>query len=932
MKILCSHWAYWVMVFLPLFSFGQKDAEYLIEKKLITITDGLSSQDVYCVTQDDQGFIWLGTKNGLNRFDGHKFRFFSMENGLYSNTITNLVKNDKNQIFIEYGNQWQPFDVEGRIDVIDAHTLVLNGSELARNNYPREINKDLREGRNWRICSVAMSECWDKMLSLEQDARLYVTQNGENQLVVTKSDGVYYLERGLKVKILESQEFFDDGNTTVNHFMRDISGNLWLCVEKGVYHVTITKNLFTSYFTNTSLSAHKIPQSRGIWVSNTTQGVDAYAVLLNALISNQNGKTFKREMGLGWALTGIGDSLWYAVRNRLVVVKRSDFSPIFSVELNSKKDELVNCMYSVNDSTMLMGTESEIILVNRLNGRSRKVDFSNRQFPAVKSVYRIFNSSKGIVAVAESGMYLIDKNQIKDYFGPSAKDASNCIAVGAILDAYEDKDRILWIGSNGGGLFKWFWSDSNVGRRLVNYSQKEGLPSSIIYRIEEDASGNLWLSTDDGLCRFTKENSMIRSFTVADGLPSQEFNRTSSFKDAGGILYFGGVNGVVSFDPKDFMMSRAIPSLQVSGLTRFSGSDGYLMDETNQFYIQPKIIIQPSDYLLKIDFALLDYKVLKANYWYRIKGVVDEWYILEGNSLTLGTLPYGSYTLEVRAQSAGGGGVAQEIQIPIEVIAPFYVRVWFFFMMGMVIVLLVWFWIRWRSAILRRRNLSLERIVAERTADLNHALEDKDILLKELHHRVKNNLQLVIGLLDLQKEQVNDEVAKQALSEGQMRLSSIAMIHQNFYSGTDLTSISFDKFLGDLVEAVSYSFGFKENDIRLTFLTENMSIDIEAAIPLGLIVNELLTNSYKHIPKHFYPIKIDIVIREVATNEMTLEYKDNGPGIKDIENFNSPKSLGLKLIKGLTSQLRGQVTYDNLSGSVFVIGFKRQLGKNNNVV
>lgn len=907
---------------------AQEQGEFIVSVKLLTVKDGLSSQDVYCAVQDNNGFIWFGTKNGLNRYDGKKFRWMTKKDGLHSNTVTNLVVDKSNKIFIEYGNQWQPFDIEKKIDVLNSSTIELQNNEIDSHAFPDEIKRDLISGRNWRITSQSMLSCFDKQLAKESDARLYVTQNKINQLVVTKDNGVYYLEKGLKIYIMSSQTFFENGNTTVNHFIKDNAGNLWICVEKGIYKVNIGKKYFTNHFTNTALSAHKIPQSRGIWVSEDWKQASLYTILLNALVSNQNEWDFKRLMGLGWGLMGIGDSLMFAIGNQFCVHHSKSFKTILSREICSQKDELINCIAVLNDSMLLLGSESDIILVNRLNGRSERLILTRKEFPRIKSVYRIFPSSKGMVAVAENGLFILKENKIVDYYGMMAKDPSHQLPNVILLDALEDAEGNIWLATNGNGIYRWKWNDVQSERNFENFIQMDGLPSAVVYRIERDEDGNLWLSTDDGLSCFSIQWRTFRTYTVADGLPSQEFNRSSSFKDNNGRLYFGGVNGVVSFDPEELIITRPVPQFHVTGLTRYSGTDGVVKDELLHFYQDPRIQFSPTDYMIQLDVSLLDFKSENVAYWYRIKGVVDEWFLMDGSTLTLGSLPFGSYTVELRALAEGGGNHFVEMQIPIEILQPFYLKLWFFILLISIVVFFSWIWIWIRGRLLRKRNQQLESIVLARTMDLKIALNDKDILLKELHHRVKNNLQLVIGLLDLQKEQLVDEGARNALSEGQMRLSSIAMIHQNFYSASNLSVITFDKFLIDLAQSVAYSFGGKRDDVNIQIECQDMSIEIEAAIPLGLILNELLTNSYKHIPKSFYPVKIDIFIQDGDENELIFVYKDNGPGIDDMIHFNQPKSLGLKLIKGLTSQLRGQVTYNNENGSVFSICFKRRQNDN----
>ena len=165
---------------------------------------------------------------------------------------------------------------------------------------------------------------------------------------------------------------------------------------------------------------------------------------------------------------------------------------------------------------------------------------------------------------------------------------------------------------------------------------------------------------------------------------------------------------------------------------------------------------------------------------------------------------------------------------------------------------------------IKEKNKS-NKILTIQKADINaqkniikQTLKEKDLLLKEIHHRVKNNLQIVTGLLDLQKARMTDKKAIEALNEGKIRLSSIALIHQNFYSGTNLETISFRVFLTDLVIAVKQLFENEQRIIDCVIQSEDIPIDINIAIPLGLIVNELLTNSYKYLPPEQSDKKIEI--------------------------------------------------------------------------
>jgi two-component sensor histidine kinase len=271
------------------------------------------------------------------------------------------------------------------------------------------------------------------------------------------------------------------------------------------------------------------------------------------------------------------------------------------------------------------------------------------------------------------------------------------------------------------------------------------------------------------------------------------------------------------------------------------------MDESILFNANPEIRIHPDDYMVKLDFALLDYGFSKPLYWYRIKGAVDNWYLLETNSLILGSLDYGSYVLEIKALSQSEFGIPQFIEIPIEVEMPYYLSYWFLAGSIVFLILIVVIAIRWRGKILKRRNIFLEGAILERTSDLKSALIEKENLLKELHHRVKNNLQLVISLLDLQMEEVEDQKSKEVLINSQMRLMSISLIHQHFYKSDDLAFINFDMFLADLLHEMKSNFGQSVHSISFEFQSSEKHLDIDIAIPLGMIINELVTNSFKHI-------------------------------------------------------------------------------------
>lgn len=213
-------------------------------------------------------------------------------------------------------------------------------------------------------------------------------------------------------------------------------------------------------------------------------------------------------------------------------------------------------------------------------------------------------------------------------------------------------------------------------------------------------------------------------------------------------------------------------------------------------------------------------------------------------------------------------------------------------------------------------------IIEQKSKELKESLDDRELLLKEIHHRVKNNLQIISGLLELQKEELTEETSKAAFDEGQSRVRSISLIHQNLYQHESLGSIEFKTFVNDLLKQIQEVFGQIDRPIRSTIEIPEKLLDIDTAVPLGLIINELITNSYKYAFSKEKQGEIHIQLTNTGSGNFVLTYSDNGPGIKNGIDFDHAESLGLRLIRGLAGQLHGTASYNYNGFSVFKIEFK----------
>lgn len=209
--------------------------------------------------------------------------------------------------------------------------------------------------------------------------------------------------------------------------------------------------------------------------------------------------------------------------------------------------------------------------------------------------------------------------------------------------------------------------------------------------------------------------------------------------------------------------------------------------------------------------------------------------------------------------------------------------------------------------------------------ELKESLKEKEVMLAEIHHRVKNNLAVISGLLQLQSFSTKNTDVEKALSDSQMRIQSIALVHEMLYESESLAFIEYDQYINDLLQAISSMHLNGNKEIKLISDLDPISLSVNQAIPCSLLVNELIVNAYKHAFQTNQKGEIKVTLRQTNEN-IFLTISDNGTGF-DIEQFNASDSLGATLIKTLTSQLKGnfEILESSLSnGSMFKIEFKRE--------
>lgn len=852
---------------------------------------------------------------------------------------------DQNEVLITNNKASNPN--EFGVDLLTANGTLAPVADLSR------YNLDPVKGRYWYQAGIATG--------------------GSASFFYNADDALYLWNKEAFVKVLNKSELKGFENLFVYQLFPDALGNLWACTSLGVIQLTINKNRFKPYFTTSQQSIQPNNQARGI-----------YADPAGTVTANIWSHTFSERRGKMQAV--MHEDIHYAlVRHHSALysggygLTRYDEVKNAATKIPGGMGSEIWAMHSVNDSLLLLGRTTGFSIFNSNTNRFDSLPMATASTPAAKFVYRFFTDKSGAVwAVAENGLFKIDhrpptmddrpptmdngrptidhrpptiddcpssmvNRQPSIVNGPSStvnghwsivKLQSPFLDGLSLLDAYQDADGSFWLATNGEGLYR--WNPKTNATKQFNITA--GFPSDVLYRIEPDAFGNLWISSDYGLIRFNRKTLSVNTYTTIDGISNNEFNRTSSFRASDGRLFFGGLNGIDSFDPGDFRTDNAefrVP-LRIIGFNQFVGSRNELINKTIELLRTGHIVLEPDDKFFTIDFQLLDFTKDEGHrYAYQIEGVDKNWNFITENSVRISGLPYGDFRLHIKAQNREGAWNKLELSIPLSVLKPVYLQWWFILIVALLFLLAIYLLIQYRLRQLADDKKKLEETVNERTSQLKQSLSEqsallleKDVLMKEIHHRVKNNLQVISGLLELQSKTLTDETAREALQEGRNRVRSIALIHQNLYQFENLSSIDLKQFVNDLCRQVQSVFQ-KQKTVSIKINVPDLNLDIDSAVPLGLILNELLSNSFKYAFAGDTAGEINLTISTVGEGKYQLLYADNGPGFPLDFDLTKTNTLGLQLVNDLSRQIGGKVEYTNRNGAVFSINFtNREIRKN----
>ena len=226
--------------------------------------------------------------------------------------------------------------------------------------------------------------------------------------------------------------------------------------------------------------------------------------------------------------------------------------------------------------------------------------------------------------------------------------------------------------------------------------------------------------------------------------------------------------------------------------------------------------------------------------------------------------------------------------------------------------------------ILEKKSFELYNTIKELrnvSESYKESLEEKEVLLREIHHRVKNNMQVITSLMALQARQVTDEQLLFQFQSTQHRIQSMAMIHEMLYDTTDFSHVNYEQYINSLIPQLITSMKGLNSNISMHLSAPDIQLNIDTAIPLGLLINELVTNSLKYAFPNGDGGCISLEIK-LGPGQYEMNIGDDGVGFAEDFDFKNSKSLGIRLAHNLIEQLEGSITRKNSKGTHYAITFK----------
>ena len=950
--------------FITIFCQAQSVEEHYYFKNL-SIRNGLSQNTVNAILQDRKGFMWLGTKDGLNRYDGLSFRKFKHDaanpRSIGNSFITSLYE-DFN------GNIWVGTDAGVYIYYPEKEAFEeFDCQSLEKTRIERSVSMIAgdKQGRVWIAVEAQGMFCYDarqKLLrnyplsEISSNIKCFTFDSGGTLWLGFYGDGLYYskdnlatvhpygspedgkreFEGGVITKIVQGnynclyigsvKEGVSELNLTSGQvrnllaidesgesiFCRDLlpysDNELWIGTESGIYiynlrtaqFIHLRASLYDSYsLSDNAIYALYKDREEGLWIGSYFGGVDYYPRqytyfakyypknIANSLHGKRVREFCRADDGTLWigtedgglnhfnpktkefhffepsaGFTNIhglcmdGSHLWVGtfskglrvIDTRTGVVLRTYTEGHTPHSLN---DNSIFSICRTSAGEIYLGTLFGLLRYNRTQDNFDRIPELNGKF-----VYDIKEDSYGNLWLATyaNGAYCYDVSarRWKNYVFDAEDERS--LPYDKVLSVFEDSYRQIWLTTQGGG-FCLFHPDTET---FTRYGLKDGLPNDVVYQIVEDDDRFLWLTTNNGLVRFDPKTMEMKVFSTANGLPTNQFNYRSGFKDEAGNIYLGSINGFVAFDPRTFAENRQVPAVAITDFLLFNKEVS--VGETDSplkssITFSDKVVLTADQNSFSFRIAALSYQAPRMNkLMYKLEGFDEGWLTIgESPLVTYSNLGYGDYVFKVKASNSDGVWNEQETSLHLSILPPFYLSGWAYcfyvlFFMGCLVCVIFYF----KRRNYRKQHRQMEMLEQEKEREVYHAKID---FFTNVAHEIRTPLTLIKGPLEniILKKEVDSETKE-----------DLYIMKQNTERLLNLTNqlLDFRK-----TETRGFRLNFTECDVvavlretylRFTSLAKQKGLDFILELPqecfmadvnqeaLTKIISNLLNNGVKY--------------------------------------------------------------------------------------
>lgn len=924
------------------------------------VENGLSNNATICSLQDRKGFLWFGTKDGLNRFDGYTFKIFRSDpddsTSIGNNFIHSLFEDNKGILWVGTENGLYKYDAPK-----ECFNLI-KSTDVGR---IRDIKMD-GEGNLWFILGFTLFKYKEQSNNLTLFATdLYF----ETTSICTSADGKLWASNsaGEICKYNASNNTFSR-YTMFQHSKKPVSkwiekiyctsnnsilvgtsnqGAKLFDINTLTYDDILTYNkdrteIFARNFAEISKSEYWIATETGIFIYNTNtrseinlqkKTQDPYSISDNAVYSISKDK----EGGI-WVSTYFGGINYYPKQH-------TPFKKYFPrTEENSISGNVVREIHQDNDGNLWIGTEdaglnklntSTGIFTHYLPGNKNGISYTNIHGLLVDGnqlwigtfehgldvmniktgrVIKHFGLDPGENALKSNFIYCISKLPAGDIilgttrgaYSFNKKNSNFSLLPGMPLNIWYtclkmDSDSILWAGSYGtgitffntktrkGGNFRyeannknsvssdrvnaifedsdknlWFATEGGLCRfnRTSNdfkrYTTKNGFSNNFILSMLEDDNKNLWLSTSKGLICFNIKTEKTTVYTARNGILNDQFNFNSAYKDKNGIMYFGSVKGMISFNPREFIKNTFIPPVYITSFQLFNkdlaiAQNGSPLQKSISY--TNKITLQHDQSTINIGFAALGYTAPEmSEYAYKMEGLDKGWTYLKRNRNAYFTnLAPGTYTFKVKASNSSGVWNDNATKLTVEILPPWWQSNWAYFIYILLAGFILYSGFRYYHNRIEEKN--------RRKFEFIERAKEKEIFKAKLDfftnvaHEIRTPLTLIKGPLE--------KVIKKADGLPEIK-NHLAIMERNTNRLVDLTNqlldfrqteieefrLSFVKAnISELLEETFESFKVLADQKNLFFTLTLPLHKVLAAVDLDAfnkILSNLLSNAIKY--------------------------------------------------------------------------------------